>query len=52
MGLKQKLEFNLISPSGELLTPKPILSTVDEIHESKVNFSSSHLVWIHIVSSW
>ena len=24
VGLKQKLEFNLISPSGELLTPKPI----------------------------
>ena len=35
MGLKQKLEFNLISPSGELLTPKPIQILVVDGNEQQ-----------------
>jgi hypothetical protein len=44
VGLKRKLEFNLISPSGELLTPKPIQLLVIDAFPTSVDQSWGKLI--------
>ena len=44
VGLKRKLEFNLISPSGELLTPKPVQLLVIDAFPTSVDQSWGKLI--------
>ena len=44
VGLKRKLEFNLISPSGELLTPKPVQLLVIDAFPNSVDQSWGKLI--------